>query len=106
MTGPLTHPDPAALSTDLSEEPYLLVVMPMNGRWIVSCGACRDVVAEHDQPQPARDRAAEHSRLHEPDSAVTAATSTGPEVGASSGRTDAHPQPSLTAQQAGQEVTA
>ena len=43
-----------------SPEPYLVVVLALNGRWIVACGACHDVVDQHDQEPAARALAAEH----------------------------------------------
>ena len=54
MTRPGTQP-----------EPYLVAVVVLNGRWIVACGACRDVVDEHDQKPAARALAARHTQHHE-----------------------------------------
>ena len=47
-----------------SPEPYLVAVVVLNGRWIVACGECRDVVDEHDQEPTARALAAKHTEQH------------------------------------------
>ena len=61
MTRPSTQP---ATTAATQPEPYLVAVVVLNGRWIVACGACRDVVDEHDQEPTARALAARHTEHH------------------------------------------
>jgi hypothetical protein len=58
MTTPSTQP---VAESRIEPELYLVVVVTLNGRWVV---ACRDVVAEHEQEPAARALAAQHTEHH------------------------------------------